>query len=483
MDTRCHQTTLLHHKIQQYCNVLFRHIVKKPLLSSVNNRLIPSDIKTMQGYVEIGSKKHITKMTHLFFLLYYFTILCNKYKLTTTLFGMNLIGCYEDKTVLFWEDTIEILIHPDSLAFFTSTERILHVNNYIFEIQKNKLNKNVYFRFYLKNNPQIYIKLLIMQIIKDTISSTTWNDMLRKDNYSLQPFGLFHIQVLKQKFGISLLNQMYKNKWKIKCHPSLYHWIMKLDIRHISFTNTIRFTPTRGTLYEQVFRNIVVSMCVKKHNLLCQYAHQSFTNILGIHLYIGTKLFDKTIVLSDDNYHEILQLNRDSLQSNIDPMQNAFQTKSISTIVYKYITEQRKCIIRQNPYKNRYTRNKNILIHIDDSINNVTYEDYKNIIESIPYEGSIYILTTNKLHFIICKLKESYSLQFINPNNNVRCIQFCSTCEYVILSHSMLSTLIGYLSFYSYVFYFKDRSNKTAHCIQQPFKNQISKWFEIQLKL
>ena len=69
----------------------------------------------------------------------------------------------------------------------------------------------------------------------------------------------------------------------------------------------------------------------------------------------------------------------------------------------------------QNPYKKRYTQNKNILIHIDDSINNVTYEDYKNIIESIPYEGSIYILTTNRYHPVVVKLKSYYRLQFINP--------------------------------------------------------------------
>ena len=348
METRYHQTTLLHHKIQQYFNILFKNIIKKPLLSSVNNRLIPSDIKTRQGYVDIGSQIHITKMTQLFFLLYHFTMLCEKHKLTTTLFGINLIGCYEDKTVLFWEDTLEIMIHPDSVSFFTlfhesRQTRPFNINNVTFEIQKKRLHKNVYFRFYTKDNSNIYIKLSNMEIVKDTLSSKTWNNMLQKVNYSLYPFGLFHVRVLKQKYGISLLNQLYKNKWKIKCHPSLYHWIMRLDNKHIPFTNTIRFTPTRGTLYDQVFRNIVVSMCVKKHNLLCQYAHQSFTNMLGISLHIGTRLFERTTILSNDNFHRILQLDKESLQSNLDPICSILlKTKSISMTVYQYIAYRRK---------------------------------------------------------------------------------------------------------------------------------------------
>lgn len=470
------------YQTKNYFDSLFKKIIKKKKLSSVNNRLIPSDMKTKQSYLDIGGQKHIIKMSHLFFLLYYFTILCEKYKLTTTLFGMNLIGCYEDKTILFWEDNIEIIIHLDSLFFFISkTKKILKIDNIIFIIQTFRFDNKIYFKFFSKDNPNIYITLLNIDIVKDTISKVTWNHILNTKNYSLHPFGLIYIQVLKQKYGIQLLNQIYKHKWKIKCHPSLYYWIMKLDTKHCVFTNTTLFTLNRGTLYEQIFRNIALSMCVKKHDLLCQYSHKPFTDKLGIPLYIGTKLFKETIILSEENFNYILNIDKKLFRSNLNPMYNYFKTKLISSLVYQYILDNIDIIINQNPYQKRYKQNKNILIHIDNSLDNITYNDYKSIIDSLPYRGSIYILTNIKEHPIICKLKTEYPLQLINIKDNIKLIQFCSTCEYIILSNSMLSTLIGYVSFYSYIFYFIDKSKKINNQ-HQTFRNKISKWFAIQLK-
>ena len=133
-----------------------------------------------------------------------------------------------------------------------------------------------------------------------------------------------------------------------------------------------------------------------------------------------------------------------------------FQTKECSTILYKHIQNELKTSIKNaNNYKNRYNNNDDVFIHIrlgDVAVFNPGFEYYDKALSIIQYDKG-YISTDSPDNNIIQKLITKYpTLELLNYDE-VNTIQFGSTCKYVILSHGSFSTVIGYLSFYSTVYY------------------------------
>ena len=65
----------------------------------------------------------------------------------------------------------------------------------------------------------------------------------------------------------------------------------------------------------------------------------------------------------------------------------------------------------------------------------------------------MYLSTDDINHNIIVKLSELYpSLQIIKYDE-IATFKFASTCKHIILSHGSFSALIGYLSFFSNIYY------------------------------
>ena len=221
-------------------------------------------------------------------------------------------------------------------------------------------------------------------------------------------------------------------------------------------------TKDNGRLCNQIIRNIAVSIIAQKHNLLVNYCNNTSFIELGIFLFIGTKTFENTILLTDTNYFNIL--NSNDLKYNLNPNENYFQTKEITNLIYEYLNSEpiKNNIINNNKYKERYNNNNDLFVHIrlgDMAHNNPGLYYYINTINRINY-SHLYISTDSLDHPLIFNLKQSFPKLIIINSNEINTIQFASTCKNIILSHGSFSAVIGYLSFFSQIYYPEYESGK-----------------------
>lgn len=222
-----------------------------------------------------------------------------------------------------------------------------------------------------------------------------------------------------------------------------------------------------GRLCNAIIVNICVSIIAKKKNLMVDYNYHDDIISLGIELFNGTDNPEKSIQLTESNFFEMLNDNseknvEDCLVISQDPhnlgdVRDFFQTKDISTFLYYHLREpdvQRK-IIEHNPYNARYNNNRDCFIHIrlGDSIeHNPGLIYYLKALYMIPFEN-LYISSDSLDHSIIKEIKEDYpKCQTIDLSPS-ETIQFGSTCKYIVLSHGSYSAMIGYLGYYSDVYY------------------------------
>jgi hypothetical protein len=73
---------------------------------------------------------------------------------------------------------------------------------------------------------------------------------------------------------------------------------------------------------------------------------------------------------------------------------------------------------------------------------------------------NLYISTDSKNHELINNIINHYPNTRVIDYNEVNTIHFGSTCKYVVLSHGSFSATIGYLSFFSNVYYSEYEKNK-----------------------
>jgi hypothetical protein len=220
-----------------------------------------------------------------------------------------------------------------------------------------------------------------------------------------------------------------------------------------------------GRLGNQFIRNLAVSLLAEKYNLNVDYHNKDLYNKLGIELFSGDNSYNSIQDLTDDNYFTIY--NSDELNYNLNPNNNFFQTKEISNFLYTYLhTEKVKLnIINNNPFKERYTKNNDLFIHVrlgDIQHYNPGIKYYINAIKKIHFDN-LYISTDSRDQNIIIELLQLYpSLQLINYDE-ISTFQFGSTCKHIILSHGSFSAIIGYLSFFSNIYYPEYQLNKMWH--------------------
>ena len=216
-----------------------------------------------------------------------------------------------------------------------------------------------------------------------------------------------------------------------------------------------RTTSTNGRLGNQIIRNLAISFIAKKHDLKIEYCNKALIESLGINLFSGTHFHHDIMKLTDDNYFNVY--NSTNLNFALDPNSNFFQTKEITNFIYKYLqTEDVKCnIIDKNPFKIRYNANNDLFIHIrltDVANKNPGINYYLNAIKNIKYD-ELYISTDDKKHAIVLNLLKLFPNAKLVQTNEIATFQFASTCKHVVLSHGSFSAVIGYLSFFSDVYY------------------------------
>ena len=221
----------------------------------------------------------------------------------------------------------------------------------------------------------------------------------------------------------------------------------------------ITTTGNNGRLGNQIIRNLAVSLIAKKYNLKVNYFNKDIIEQLGIELFSGDNVYNTIEILNDSNYFSIY--NCDNLNYNLDPNDNYFQTKEITNYLYLYINNIKSNIIEKNVFKSRYNTNNDLFIHVrltDVSHLNPGIYYYTNTIESIKFDN-IYISTDDESDCIIKTLLQHPKSKLIKYDE-INTIQFGSTCKHIILSHGSFSAVIGYLSFFSDVYYPEYEENK-----------------------
>ena len=219
-----------------------------------------------------------------------------------------------------------------------------------------------------------------------------------------------------------------------------------------------------GRLGNQFIRNLAVSLIAEKHDLHVLYCNNHLFERLGIHLFSGKKFYNSIKVINEENYFSIYN---DNINYNLNPNTAFFQTKEITNLIYKYLhSEQiKKRIIGKNPFNSRYSNNNDLFVHIrltDVTDKNPGINYYSNAIKRINFD-KLYIATDDKTHNIITDLIMLYPSLIIVDLDEINTFQFGSTCKNIVLSHGTFSMVIGYLAFFSTVYYPEFNPDKLWH--------------------
>ena len=214
-------------------------------------------------------------------------------------------------------------------------------------------------------------------------------------------------------------------------------------------------TVNNGRLCNQIIRNLSLSLLAKKYDLYVEYSNfENINNNLGIKLYVGNKKYEKTNKITNSNYMKYLNDNI-KIDYNLNLMYDYFQTEEITNILHKHLKEQMINIIDKNPYNKRYKNNNDIFLHIrlDDTKRwNVGIDYYIHCINLLKCDN-IYIGSDNFNDSIIIKIKTLYPKIIFFKEDPIKTIQFASTCKNIILSHGTFSAVIGYLGFFSNIYF------------------------------
>jgi hypothetical protein len=215
-----------------------------------------------------------------------------------------------------------------------------------------------------------------------------------------------------------------------------------------------------GRLGNQIIRNIAVSLIAEKFNLQVSYSSQPFMDDLGIPLYHGTHVHEETRPLTESNYFDVLD--SDTLDYNLNPNKSFFQTTRIVKRIYQYVQDHQTSIMEKNPHQERYKTNNDVFVHIrltDVKQYSPGLHYYQSTIKKVGGH-TLYISTDEKTHDIVTSLTNMYPEAIVMDADEVKTIQFASTCKHVILSHGSFSSIIGYFSFFSDVYYPNHTSGK-----------------------
>jgi len=199
--------------------------------------------------------------------------------------------------------------------------------------------------------------------------------------------------------------------------------------------------------------------------LQVDYCNKRTIEKLGIHLFSGKRVHEETRPLTDQNYFDMYNSEPSSFVYNLDPNHDYFQTKEITNWIYEYLhtDEIKRCIIEKNPFQKRYNQNNDLFIHIrltDVAHHNPGVQYYLNTIQTIKGCNQMHISTDDINHPIVQTICKKYpSIKWLNCDE-ITTFQFASTCKHIILSHGSFSAIIGYLAFYSTVYYPQYEPNK-----------------------
>jgi hypothetical protein len=221
-------------------------------------------------------------------------------------------------------------------------------------------------------------------------------------------------------------------------------------------------TEQNGRLCNQIIRNLAISLIAEKQNLYVDYANYKLIKELGINLFIGEHKFKNSKIINNDNFFNTLNLQENTLKSNIDGNSSYFQTKEITNFLYSYLHKNKESIINANPLKDDYENNNDCFIHIrlgDVADKNPGLNYYLEALSKIEFTN-LFIASDDIKHHIVKDICNKYPSAIIINGDEKKTIQTGSTKKYIILSHGSFSAIIGYLGFFSTIYYPKYNPKK-----------------------
>jgi hypothetical protein len=208
-----------------------------------------------------------------------------------------------------------------------------------------------------------------------------------------------------------------------------------------------------GRLCNQVFGNLAASFIAEKNNLFVTYHDREKVEKLGFKLFVGEKKYNSTVDVKNKNYLQVLN---NPVNENII-IRDYMQTKEISHLIYDFFRRDdiRESIVHNNRYKDSYNNNNDCFVHVrvgDAKQFNPGLDYYVNTIKSIKYDN-LYISSDELTHKTMKTLQEIFPEAKIVTYDDIDTIKFASTCKYLILSNGTYSAIMGYLAYYSQVYY------------------------------
>lgn len=241
------------------------------------------------------------------------------------------------------------------------------------------------------------------------------------------------------------------------------HWSNcgSVEERAVSiFNNTNVHNGRFGNLF---FINMVLHFISIKYNLKCTYKYFNKFKQLGINLYIGKFEYPDTIVITDDNFLDIIKSNEYTKKNIVINNDNWFQTSEFVTFLKLYfnIPNNKLKIINNNIFKHRYNNNNDLFVHVrlgdmKDRVNTI-YNYYEKILSSETFDNGY--ISSDSIEDSLCQtLINKYNLTIVDKSE-VETIMFASTCNTIILSGGTFSWLIGFFSFFSKNIYYPNIVN------------------------
>jgi hypothetical protein len=235
----------------------------------------------------------------------------------------------------------------------------------------------------------------------------------------------------------------------------------------------------RGRLGNQIIRNIAMSLLAEKNDLHVTYSSHDLLTQLGINLFCGKTHHHATMDLTDENYMMIYE--QPFITRNFGDIYAFFQTKEIMSLIYNYLHSDtvKASIMNNNPFSLRYQVNHDACVHIrlgDAAHWNPGLNYYLKTLSPLTFD-KLYITTDQKDHDTIRQLIAAYPNATILEYDEIKTIQFASTCKHIILSNGSFSALIGYLAYFSNIYYPEIDPNNAWHgdMFSIPEWNKMSK--------
>ena len=238
------------------------------------------------------------------------------------------------------------------------------------------------------------------------------------------------------------------------------HWINHgiIEERTVKSKNTTRIHCARfGNLF---FLNMLGHFISTRNDIEMEYKYEDKYKELGIDFYSGKKTYETDFILTDDNFMSFMYENNNTpIKKNIVFTNEMWcHNRNYCFLLEEYFKNKdvRKKVMNKNLFNSRYKNNNDLYVHVRlgdtvDVYNNLTFEYYDKVLSSLSFDKGY--ISSDTIKSDICKdLIKKHKLN-IAYDTDIHTIMFGSTCQHIVLSGGTFSWLIGFLGFFSDVYF------------------------------